>query len=118
MMRLDRCIRQVKGSPEMSDEMIERLLFPLMLKYPFDLFKQDNQVDFSLTDNEGNRVRVNMFRQMGNIAMVMRVISHTIPEPGELRLPEQVSNITKMRQGWLFFPVLPVQVNQPPWCHC
>jgi len=73
MMRLDGRIRQVKGSPVMSDEMIERLIFPLMSKHHLDLFEQDNQVDLSLSDNDGNRVRVNMFRQLGRLAVVMQI---------------------------------------------
>lgn len=103
MMRLDGRIRQVKGSPEMSDEMIERLIFPMMSKYHLTLFKENNQVDLSLSDNDGNRVRVNMFRQMGQLAVVMRVIENVIPEPDALGLPEQVRNIAKMRQGLVIF---------------
>ena len=41
MMRLDGRIRQVKGSPEMTDEMIERLIFPLMSKYHLGLFQRE-----------------------------------------------------------------------------
>ena len=103
MMRLDGRIRQVKGSPEMSDEMIERLIFPLMNKYYPDKFREDNQVDLSLSDNSSNRVRVNMFRQMGQLAVVMRVIENHIPTPDELGLPEQVRAIAKMRQGLVIF---------------
>lgn len=103
MMRLDGRIRQVKGSPEMSDEMIERLIFPMMSKFHLNLFKEDNQVDLSLSDNEGNRVRVNMFRQLGELAVVMRVIESNIPEPSVLGLPDQVSNIARMRQGLVIF---------------
>ena len=103
MMRLDGRIRQVKGSPEMSDEMIERLIFPLMSKHHIGLFKDNNQVDLSLSDNEGNRVRVNMFRQLGHLAVVMRVIERHIPKPEELGLPPQVENIAKMRQGLVIF---------------
>lgn len=103
MMRLDGRIRQVKGSPEMSDEMIERLIFPMMSKFHLNLFKEDNQVDLSLSDNEGNRVRVNMFRQLGELAVVMRVIESSIPEPSVLGLPDQVSNIARMRQGLVIF---------------
>ena len=99
MMRLDGRIRQVKGSPSMSDEMIERLIFPLMSKYYLSRFKEENQVDLSLSDNNGNRVRVNMFRQMGQLAVVMRVIENHIPNPDELGLPQQVRTIAKMRQG-------------------
>ena len=103
MMRLDGRIRQVKGSPEMSDEMIERLIFPLMSKYYLNVFKETSQVDLSLSDNDGNRVRVNMFRQMGKLAVVMRVIENHIPDPDQLGLPEQVRTIAKMRQGLVIF---------------
>ncbi|MEM7358601.1 MAG: PilT/PilU family type 4a pilus ATPase [Pseudomonadota bacterium] len=103
MMRLDGRIRQVKGSPEMNDDMIERLIFPLMSKYHLLLFKENNQVDLALSDNDGNRVRVNMFRQLGHLAVVMRVIESHIPKPEELGLPPQVANISKMRQGLVIF---------------
>lgn len=103
MMRLDGRIRQVKGSPVMSDEMIERLIYPLMSKYHLSLFQEENQVDLSLSDNEGNRVRVNMFRQLGKLAVVMRVIENNIPSPDELSLPPQVRTIAKMRQGLVIF---------------
>ena len=103
MMRLDGRIRQVKGSPEMSDEMIERLIFPMMSPYHIGLFKEESQVDLSLSDNQGNRVRVNMFRQLGNLAVVMRVIESNIPSPADLGLPDQVVHISKMRQGLVIF---------------
>jgi twitching motility protein PilT len=103
MMRLDGRIRQLKGSPEMSDEMIERLILPLMSKYHLSEFKQNQQVDLALSDNEGNRVRVNLFRQLGHLAVVMRVIERNIPTPSELGLPAQVEGITKLQQGLVIF---------------
>lgn len=103
MMRLDGRIRQVKGSPKMDNEMIERLIFPLMSKYHLTLFKENNQVDLAMSDNDGNRTRVNMFRQLGELAVVMRVIESNIPSPDELGLPQQVESIIKMRQGLVIF---------------
>jgi len=103
MMRLDGRIRQVKGSPEMNDDMIERLIYPLMSKYHLTLFKDYSQVDLALSDNDGNRVRVNMFRQLGHLAVVMRVIESHIPQPEDLGLPPQVASIAKMRQGLVIF---------------
>ena len=103
MMRLDGRIRHVKGSPEMSDDMIERLIFPLVEPYHLGVFETDKQVDFALKDNDGNRVRVNLFRQLGHLALVMRVIDNRIPTPDELGLPKQVKIISKMRQGLVIF---------------
>jgi len=103
MMRLDGRIRQVKGSPEMDNNAIEKLIFPLMSKFHVEQFKEESQVDLSLSDSNGNRVRVNMFRQMGDMAVVMRVIESNIPSPSELGLPDQVANISNMRQGLVIF---------------
>jgi len=103
MMRLDGRIRQVKGSPEMDNKAIEKLIFPLMSPFHAEQFRNESQVDLSLSDSNGNRVRVNMFRQMGDMAVVMRVIESHIPGPSELGLPEQVSNISNMRQGLVIF---------------
>lgn len=103
MMRLDGRIRVVNGSPEMTDEMIERLMFPLISEHHLVLFKENSQVDLSLSDSKENRVRVNLFKTLGNLAVVMRVIEKHIPTPTELGLPPQVSHITKMRQGLVIF---------------
>ncbi len=45
------------------------------------------------------RFRVNLFIQRGSCAVVMRVIPTNIPEFGSLRLPQQLSDITKLRDG-------------------
>lgn len=103
MMRLDGRIKKVKGSPEMTDEMIKRLLFPLMSSYHMDLFEGRKQVDFALNDSLGNRVRVNVFMQLGRLSAVMRVINAEIPLPSNLGLPPQVKSVTKMRQGLVVF---------------
>jgi twitching motility protein PilT len=45
------------------------------------------------------RFRVNIFIQRGSCAVVMRVIPTNIPDFASLRLPEQLSDITKLRDG-------------------
>src|ERR1700760_55289 len=45
------------------------------------------------------RFRVNIFIQRGSCAVVMRVIPTAIPEFESLRLPEQLSEISKLRDG-------------------
>ena len=45
------------------------------------------------------RFRVNVFIQRGSCAVVMRVIPTNIPDFASLRLPEQLSEITKLRDG-------------------
>jgi len=45
------------------------------------------------------RFRVNVFIQRGSCAVVMRVIPTTIPDFASLRLPEQLSDVTRLRDG-------------------
>jgi twitching motility protein PilT len=45
------------------------------------------------------RFRVNVFIQRGSCAVVMRVIPTNIPDFASLRLPQQLSDITKLRDG-------------------
>ena len=45
------------------------------------------------------RFRVNIFIQRGSCAVVMRVIPTTIPDFASLRLPEQLGEVTRLRDG-------------------
>ena len=45
------------------------------------------------------RFRVNIFIQRGSCAVVMRVIPTTIPDFAGLRLPEQLADVTRLRDG-------------------
>src|SRR5579863_2979322 len=45
------------------------------------------------------RFRVNIFIQRGSCAVVMRVIPTAIPDFASLHLPEQLSEVTKLRDG-------------------
>ena len=45
------------------------------------------------------RFRVNIFIQRGSCAVVMRVIPTSIPDLATLRLPQHVSDVTKLRDG-------------------
>ena len=45
------------------------------------------------------RFRVNLFIQRGSCAVVMRVIPTSIPDFATLRMPEQLSDVTKLRDG-------------------
>ena len=45
------------------------------------------------------RFRVNIFIQRGSCAVVMRVFPTAIPDFATLRLPEQLSDVTKLRDG-------------------
>jgi twitching motility protein PilT len=61
--------------------------------------KDQGACDFSYGIPNRARFRVNVFRQRGTFAIVMRLISTTIPTLGELNLPAQLAEIASLKNG-------------------
>src|SRR5580658_3207828 len=60
---------------------------------------QEGSADLSYGVSGVGRFRVNIFRQRGSIAIVMRVIPDAIPGFEELHLPPQLKEIVQLRNG-------------------
>ena len=55
--------------------------------------------DFSITMSQLGRFRVNVFRQRGSLAAVIRVIKFGIPDPKDLGIPENVLSLAGNKKG-------------------
>src|SRR3954462_3663050 len=75
-----------------TDELVqaadtERVAFAVMPKIRAEEFIASNEADFAYALNGVGRFRVNVFRQRGSVAMVLRHILPGIPPMEELGLP-------------------------------
>jgi len=61
--------------------------------------KEHGACDFSYSIAERARFRVNVFRQRGTFAIVMRVIAQKIPTIAELNLPSAVADTASLKNG-------------------
>jgi twitching motility protein PilT len=61
--------------------------------------KDEGSADLSYSIPQVSRFRVNIFRQRGSYAIVMRVIASKIPTFQELQLPEELKKIAMLRTG-------------------
>jgi twitching motility protein PilT len=61
--------------------------------------EQEGSADLSYAINGAGRFRVNIFRQRGTNAIVMRVIPDNIPSFDELKLPVVLQEIVELRNG-------------------
>lgn len=68
-------------------------------EHPARKLEQEGSADLSYGINGVGRFRVNIFRQRGSCAIVMRVIPDKIPGFEELRLPEALQEIVELRNG-------------------
>jgi len=60
---------------------------------------QEGATDFSFSLPSRARFRVNVFRQRGTYAIVMRVIASRIPTIAELKLPSSLADVAALKTG-------------------
>ena len=77
----------------------ERVAFAVMPKIRAEEFIASNEADFAYALNGVGRFRVNVFRQRGSVAMVLRHILPGIPPMEELGLPPVVRRLAEEKRG-------------------
>ena len=64
-----------------------------------DRFNEEGEVDFSYAIRGVGRYRVNIFKQRGTMAFVIRLVNTDIPTPESLGLPKSVKDLTTKKRG-------------------
>ena len=68
-------------------------------EYAMSTLRDQGACDLSYSVPERGRFRVNVFRQRGSFAIVMRVIATSIPSLAELKLPPRLAEIASLKNG-------------------
>lgn len=91
---------QSVGKTELTSELSKAAAFGIMNEKQRSEFEETMECDFAiaLPDNSA-RFRVNVFRQRGQVSMVLRLIPIKIPTVSELGLPEVLTSIIMARRG-------------------
>ena len=97
-------IFRIHGSMErsgifMSDQETEDAIFSMLDENQREKLKQGFDIDFSLTSSDGNRQRVNVFRQQGKVAATIRLLNNKIPTLDELKLPSILREMAEKPRG-------------------
>jgi len=92
---------QIPGVGKLTPASVQRIANDLMARSEFAARKleQEGSADFSYSMPQLARFRVNVFRQRGTCAIVMRVIPNVIPDFASLNLPVQLGEIVDLRNG-------------------
>ena len=83
--------------PQQTEELI-REVYNLAGR-PIDRFLQQGDDDFSFSLAGLARFRVNVYRQRGSMAAVIRVVAFDIPDYRTLGIPEEVINLSQVVHG-------------------
>ncbi len=83
--------------PRDTEELIREIY--TLANRPIDRFIKQGDDDFSFSVAGLARFRVNVYRQRGSMAAVIRVVSFDIPNWNDLSIPEQVMDLAKVQHG-------------------
>ena len=88
------------GKTELTPELSEAAAFGIMNDRQRAEYEETNECDFAIALPDASaRFRVNVFRQRGCVAMVLRLIPTKIPTLGELQLPEILGEMVMVKRG-------------------
>lgn len=92
---------KVEGLPILTPEHTAKIAHDLIGTNTLaaQTLKDDGSCDLSYSLPQRSRFRVNIFRQRGTYAIVMRVIPYDIPNFGALNLPQELKKIANLKNG-------------------
>lgn len=76
-----------------------QIIEPLLNEQTHEIFTKKGEVDISYSIIGVGRYRVNIFRQRGSFAAVIRLVVSNIPRPQDLSIPSSVVELTKKKRG-------------------
>jgi twitching motility protein PilT len=85
--------------PQLSKVDIETGLIELLTKKQVEEYKSTYELDFSYTMPSGERFRINLFRQKGNLGGVFRLIPSIIPDLDQIGFSERIKKLALRPRG-------------------
>ena len=95
--RIDGVLAPIEGE-RLTPQMLEDILMPLMDVRHREELQNNGQTDFAYAISGVGRFRVNVFKQRGTLASVMRSLPFNIPEPEDLGIPAEVVEMTTRKR--------------------
>ena len=87
------------GNTGLPPGMVKKIAYSLMDEGQVPQFERDLELNMALSLQDSGRFRVNVFKQRGEVGMVIRAIRSTIPSIEELQLPEVLKQIIMAPRG-------------------
>lgn len=91
-------LTQEKTMPVMTENLINEI-YVLAHRTNKDALLNQGDDDFSFSIAQVARFRVNVFRQRGSLAAVLRIVKFDVPKASDLHIPESISAFAHMRKG-------------------
>lgn len=92
---------QVKrlDEPELESSQVQRLAYSVMREAQIRAFESSMECDLAIALEGLGRFRVNVYRQRGDVAVVVRHVNAQIPSLASLKLPPVLSRLAMLKRG-------------------
>lgn len=97
-LRVEDTIEKLSDEP-LDDTAIKEIAMSIVNEEQMDEFDTTHELNSSFPWNDKARFRLNIFRQQGHIAMVLRRIVTEIPRIEDLHLPSVYKDLSMMKRG-------------------
>jgi len=87
------------GNTGLPSGMVKRIAYSLMDEGQVPVFERELELNMAIAVKDAGRFRVNVFKQRGEVGMVIRAIKSEIPTIEELKLPEVLKQIITEPRG-------------------
>ena len=87
------------GSTGLPPGMVKKIAYSLMDEGQVPQFERDLEFNMAISVAEAGRFRVNVFKQRGEVGMVIRAIKRQIPTIEELNLPPVLKDVIMSPRG-------------------
>jgi twitching motility protein PilU len=85
--------------PKLTVGKVQQMAESIMSPRQKETFETTLESNFSWSDNNLGRYRVNVYHQRGEVAMVLRLINTRIPDFKTLGLPPQMADLVMLKRG-------------------
>ncbi len=88
------------GKTVLTPELCQAAAYGIMSDYHTNKFEENLEVDFAISSHDGAaRFRVNVFRQRGEVSMVLRLVPMKIPTLEDFGLPDVLGDLILHKRG-------------------
>ena len=87
------------GTTGLPAGMVKKIAYSLMDEGQVPVFERDLEFNMAIAVKDAGRFRVNVFKQRGEVGMVIRAIKSDIPSIDQLRLPPVLKEIVMEPRG-------------------
>ena len=99
IIRVDGILREIENQEILNKQSCEDIVLSILNEDQKNKFIKEKELDLSYELKDISRFRVNLHQEKGNLGLVARVVSETIPTMEEIMMPEIAYKMARAQDG-------------------